>query len=413
MPTTVSDGSHRVIYLSAQDGNGDGHGNFGFKIYAGTSGSAETVITVNISNVNDAASATAQTVTADEDIDKTITLAGTDIDGDALTYNITTLPSNGTLFQTSDGSTRGNTITSVPTSVSDTSYRVIYLSALDSNGDGHGNFGFKVNDGTTDSEEATVIVNVAKVNDVATATAQTVTADEDIDKSITLAGTDIDGDALTYNITTLPANGTLFQTSDGTTKGDTITSIPTTVSDANHRIIYLSAKDGNGDGHGNFGFKVTDGTSDSDETIVKVNVTNVNDLAIAISQSVNANEDINKSITLAGTDVDEDTLLYKITTLPANGYLFQTSDGTTRGDTITSIPTNISYANHQVIYLSAKDGNGVNYGNFGFKVNDGTSDSEEAIVTTNVINVNDLPSATVQTVSADEDIDKTLSLIHI
>ena len=107
MPTTVSDGSHRVIYLSAKDGNGDGHGNFGFKIYAGTSGSAESDVTVNISNVNDAASATAQTVSADEDIDKTITLAGTDVDGDALTYNITTLPANGTLFQTSDGTTRG------------------------------------------------------------------------------------------------------------------------------------------------------------------------------------------------------------------------------------------------------------------------------------------------------------------
>ena len=119
--------------------------------------------------------------------DKTITLAGTDADGDPLTYNITTLPSNGTLFQTSDGTTKGNTITSVPTTVSDTSHRVIYVSVQDSNGDGHGNFGFKVNDGSTDSEEATVIVNVAKVNDVATATAQTVTADEDIDKAITLA----------------------------------------------------------------------------------------------------------------------------------------------------------------------------------------------------------------------------------
>jgi len=410
VPTTVSDGSHRVIYLSAKDGNGDGHGNFGFKIYAGTSGSAETAVIVNISNVNDAAVAVAQTVSADEDIDKTITLAGTDIDGDALTYNITTLPAYGTLFQTSDGSTRGNTITTVPTTVSDASYRVIYVSAQDSNGDGHGNFGFKVNDGTTDSDEATVIVNVAKVNDVATATAQTVTADEDIDKSITLHGTDIDGDPLTYKITTLPANGTFFQTSDGTTKGDTITSVPTTVSDASHRIIYLSAKDGNGDGHGNFGFKVNDGTIDSDETIVTVNVTKVNDLAAAISQSVNADEDIDKTITLAGTDVDGDILSYKITTLPANGYLFQTSDGTTRFDTITSIPTTLLYANHQVIYLSAKDENGVNYGNFGFKVNDGTADTEEAIVTINVININDLPSATVQAVSADEDIDKTIIL---
>ena len=410
VPTTVSDTSYRVIYLSAQDGNGDGHGNFGFKVSDGATDSEEATVIVNVAKVNDVATATAQTVTADEDIDKSITLHGTDIDGDPLTYKISTLPSNGYLFQTSDGTTKGDTITSVPTTVSDASHRIIYLSAKDGNGDGHGNFGFKVNDGTIDSDETTVTVNVTSQPEDIEATAQTVTADEDIIKTITLAGTDKDGDALTYNITTLPANGTLFQTSDGTTKGDTITSVPTTVSDASHRIIYLSAKDGNGDGHGNFGFKVNDGTIDSDETIVTVNVTKVNDLAAAIAQVVNVNEDINKTITLAGTDVDGDILSYKITTLPANGYLFQTSDGTTRFDTITSIPTTLLYANHQVIYISAKDGNGVNYGNFGFKVNDGTTDSEEAIVTTNVLNVNDLPSALVQTVSADEDIDKTIIL---
>ena len=72
--------------------------------------SVDTSFTVTINAVNDVAAATAQTVSADEDIDKTITLAGTDVDGDALTYNITTLPANGTLFQTSDGSTRGNSI---------------------------------------------------------------------------------------------------------------------------------------------------------------------------------------------------------------------------------------------------------------------------------------------------------------
>ena len=155
-------------------------------------------------------------------------------------------------------------------------------------------------------------MTINAVNDVAVATSQTVSADEDTDKKITLAGTDADGDPLTYKITTLPSNGYLFQTSNGTTRGDTITSVPTTVSDASHRIIYLSAIDGNGDGHGNFGFKVNDGTIDSDETIVIVNVTKVNDAAFAVSQDVNVNEDINKTITLAGTDVDGDTLLFKI-----------------------------------------------------------------------------------------------------
>jgi len=127
-------------------------------------------------------------------------------------------------------------VSSYHATVSDASHRIIYLSAKDGNGDGHGNFGFKVNDGTIDSKETTVTVNVTSQPEDIEATAQTVTADEDIIKTITLAGTDKDGDALTYNITTLPANGTLFQTSNGTTRGDTITSVPTTVSDASHRI---------------------------------------------------------------------------------------------------------------------------------------------------------------------------------
>ena len=209
------------------------------------------------------------------------------MDGDTLTYKITTLPANGYLFQTSDGTTRSDTINTVPTNVSNSSHQVIYISAKDGYGDGHGNFGFKAYDGTADSDEATITLNVISQPEDIEATAQTISADEDIDKTITLSGTDADGDALTYKITTLPANGYLFQTSDGTTKGDKITSVPTTVSDASHRIIYLSAKDGNGVNYGNFGFKVNDGTNESDETIVTVNVTKINDLAVAITQAIN------------------------------------------------------------------------------------------------------------------------------
>ena len=275
----------------------------GFKINDGFSSSPVFYANINILPLN-IAIATPQTVTADEDLDKTITLAGTDPDGDALTYKITTLPANGYLFQTSDGTTKGDTITLVPTTVSDASHRVIYLSAKDGYGDGHGNFGFKVNDGTADSRAAAITVNVNSQPENNEATPQTVTADEDLDKTITLAGTDMDGDALTYKITTLPANGYLFQTSDGTTKGDTITLVPTTVSDVSHRVIYLSAKDGNGDGYGNFGFKVNDSTSASDEGTVTVNVTSQPEDVVATNQTVTADEDLDKTITLAGTDIE-------------------------------------------------------------------------------------------------------------
>ena len=119
---------------------------------------------------NTAPSATAQTATALEDIDTTITLAGTDPESGAITAIISTLPGNGLLFQTADGTTRGAQIVAVPTTVTDASRRVIYISATNGNGNGHGNFGFKVNDGALDSPEATATVNVTDVNDPPTLT---------------------------------------------------------------------------------------------------------------------------------------------------------------------------------------------------------------------------------------------------
>ncbi|HHZ99804.1 MAG TPA: hypothetical protein EYN68_09795, partial [Candidatus Marinimicrobia bacterium] len=265
---------------------------FAYKVSDGEhySSSASTM-TINATSQDDVPIATAQTVSADEDVDKTITLSGTEVDGQDLTYLITSLPSNGTLYQTSDGSTRGDAISSVPTTVSDGSHRVIYRSAADGNGDGHGNFGFKVSDGNSDSDEATVTVNVASVNDDIVATAQTVTANEDVDKTITLTATDIEERTLSYQITTLPSNGTLYQTSDDSTRGDAISSVPTTVSDGSHRVIYVSFLNGSGDGHGNFGFKAFSGSASSPEATVTVDVTSLNDVPVATAQTVTVNED--------------------------------------------------------------------------------------------------------------------------
>ena len=55
-----------------------------------------------VDSTNSSPVATAQTVDATEDVAKTITLAGTDADGDTITYIIATLPSNGTLTDNGD-----------------------------------------------------------------------------------------------------------------------------------------------------------------------------------------------------------------------------------------------------------------------------------------------------------------------
>ena len=142
-------------------------------------------VTINITLVNDKPIATAQTVEAVEQTAKTI-LAGTDAEGQDITYIIASLPSNGSL--TDDGAITSDDL---PKTTNRTD--VVYTSTSDTATSD--SFTFKVNDGTNDSEDAaTVTINIEAVNDVGpVATAQTVDV-EDVAKTITLAATDVDGD---------------------------------------------------------------------------------------------------------------------------------------------------------------------------------------------------------------------------
>jgi hypothetical protein len=115
--------------------------------------------------VNTPPLATTQTANGTEDTDLLITLTGSDADGDLLSYQITALPGSGTLNQSTAGGTRSAQITSDPATVTDASHRVIFASAANANGSPYASFTFTVNDGTVDSADATVTVNIAAVND--------------------------------------------------------------------------------------------------------------------------------------------------------------------------------------------------------------------------------------------------------
>ncbi|HJT31131.1 MAG TPA: DUF4214 domain-containing protein [Pirellulales bacterium] len=76
---------------------------------------------------------------------------------------------------------------------------------------------------------------------VPTANAQSVSVTENTQVSITLGGTLPAGQtgSLSATIATLPATGTLYQTSDGTTRGAPITAANTPVTDPQNRVIYV------------------------------------------------------------------------------------------------------------------------------------------------------------------------------
>jgi len=99
------------------------------------------------------------TVWTEQGLDKTIKLNYTGGDASPKTAIVTSLPAQGTLYQYNAGA-RGAQITAVPATVTDANRNVIYA-ASGSTGNGVGNFNFKINDGTGDSPEATITVNVS------------------------------------------------------------------------------------------------------------------------------------------------------------------------------------------------------------------------------------------------------------
>jgi hypothetical protein len=109
----------------------------------GQNTSAAQSFTITVSSLNDAPVAESQSVQVDEDTSKAITLTGSDVEGDPLTFTIVSLPAHGTLSGTGPNRT--------------------YTPAPDYNGPD--SFTFKVNDGQADSAPATVSITVSGVND--------------------------------------------------------------------------------------------------------------------------------------------------------------------------------------------------------------------------------------------------------
>jgi len=128
-----------------------------------------------------------QAVSTDEDTAKAVALAGSDPDGDALSFTITEQPRHGVLTGAAPNLT--------------------YTPDADYNGSD--SFSYKVGDGILESAVVTVTIEVLPVNDAPVATEQVLVTTQGVPLTFTLDVTDADGDALLFTILTPPAHGTL------------------------------------------------------------------------------------------------------------------------------------------------------------------------------------------------------------
>ena len=190
--------------------------------------------TVSITVPNGPPVANDLSITVNKNTQQSLTLEATDPNGDPLTYAIVTPPSHGTL---SPAGTAGPSRTYIPT----TGY------------EGPDSFTFKTNDGSLDSNTATVSITVQ--NGPPVANNQAITVNKNTQQSLTLEATDPNGDPLAYDIVTPPSHGTLSPA--GTAEPEpSMTYTPTT--------NYLGSDD--------FTFKANDGTANSNTATVNINV---------------------------------------------------------------------------------------------------------------------------------------------
>ena len=260
------------------DENFNGSDGFGFEVSDGEF-SVGASVTITVTPINDPPVVTVGQVVVNEDATAQVIVTATDVDGDTLSYDITTAPTKGSVSPTNSGTG-------------------VFTYTPDPDLNGTDTFSVTVGD-TTVEVTVTVDVSITAVADAPVADNATNSTIEDTAVGGTLTATDADGDALTYSLVTDAANGTAVVNAGGS-------------------YTYIPGADFNG--ADSFTFKANDGGLDSNTATISITVTPDNDAPVASDASFTTDENVPLSTFLPATDVDQgDILNFSITGPPSSG----------------------------------------------------------------------------------------------
>lgn len=276
-------------YTDDAEGNAEG-----FTV-AGTGPTAPVTVTP----LNHPPVATGAQISTLDGVPVGLPLAGTDPDGDPLTFTIGTGPAHGTLTGTPP------TVTYVP----------------DAGFVGADSVTFTASDGQAISAPATIAITVEQSNRAPVATGATADTTAGIPVNIPLTATDADNNPLTFTVASRPAHGTLA--------GPPPTSTPPTGPPPT--VTYRPAP--GFVGTDSFTFTASDGTATSDPATITIVVAAgpppPNHPPAALAAAVSTPTGIPVGVTLTGTDPDGDALTFAVRAKPAHGRLSGTAPNLT------------------------------------------------------------------------------------
>jgi VCBS repeat-containing protein len=264
-----------VAYTPAA--NYTGADSFTFKANDGTVDSNTATVSITVTAVNDPPVAVSGTVNTTAGTPVNGTLVAPDIDSSTLTYATVANGTKGTA-----------TITNATTGA--------YTYTPNAAATGTDTFTFKANDGTADSNIATITVTIA-ANHPPVASNGSLTAQEDKSAKGTLIATDQDGNRLTYRIVSNGSKGTA------------------TITNASMGI-FTYVPNANSNGSDTFTFRANDSMADSNLATISITITPVNDAPVATNGSLTTTKNTPAGGTLQASDVDADALTFSIFKAP-------------------------------------------------------------------------------------------------
>ena len=332
--------------------NYNGPASFDYTITDGHGGTATAKVSIDVTPVNDAPVAQNDSYTVDQDSTLNVpAVAGvlandSDIDSAAITAVWVSDPAHGTLTLNADGS-------------------FTYTPAADYYGPD--SFTYQANDGSADSNVATVSIIVRPAANVAPVAADdpySGNEDSAIIGNVLTNDSDLNGDSLTAVKVSGPAHGTLTLNSNGS---------------------FTYTPDANWNGSDGFTYQAYDGELYSNTATVTLNVSAVNDAPVAADDAFSGNEDsaITGNVLTNDSDVEGDTLtVMLLDSGMAHGSVAMNPDGS-------------------FTYTPEANWNGTD--KFSYRVYDGTDLSNVATVSITILPVNDAPVAQNDSYTVDQD----------
>ena len=351
----VSGPSHGALTLNANGSftykpaaNYFGSDAFTYRASDGTDGSGVATVSLTVNAVNDAPVVSNDSYVTNEDAALVVAVPGilgndSDAEGDGLSAVLVSGPSHGSMAFSADGS---------------------FTYTPGANYFGSDAFTYRSNDGSANSNLATVFIDVAAINDAPVAVDDCFSTDEDTPLTVAAPGvmgndTDADSTQLTAALISGPAHGSLIFRNNG-------------------GFDYVPEADFSG--VDSFTYQIRDGGADSNVASVNLSVrpvVAVNGAPVAGADAYVLPEDTVFTLSAPGiltndSDVDGDVLSAMLVNGPAHGSLALNPNG--------------SFSYTPAANYAGSDA-------FSYRANDGTLDSGVTIVSLSVTPVNDAPLA--------------------